>query len=174
MPTVHRVAVPTLPALRCLFAEAIWEEQLGAHTAPQLSSEGVEINTHKHMHGFAQGQKCTLHSCSMHTLMHGMNTQRKARARAQPAADSSPSACRLRLLPLLPSLPLFFAFLNSRSLPRILPSCLILSAEFLRHRSLRYVTMTTCVWTLFIFFIYQAYKIKMKGFFSGLFRVNYN
>lgn len=66
VPTVLRVAVPTLPALQCLFASTIWAEQHCAHTVPLLGTEGTDTHTHAWMCTRRQGQARTPNSCSIH------------------------------------------------------------------------------------------------------------
>lgn len=68
--------MPAPPALQYLFASAIWEEQLCAHTVPLLSSEGTDTHRHTHMHGCTQESKGrhALHIYVESTNMHGMNS----------------------------------------------------------------------------------------------------
>lgn len=65
VPTVRWVVVPTLPALQCLFASAIWEVQLYS-TSPRLRGR---THTHTHTNSCMDSHKrarAEMHSTYMH------------------------------------------------------------------------------------------------------------
>lgn len=72
MPTVHGVVVP---ALQCLFASAIWEEQLHAHTAQRAHAHTC-MDAHKKARA-----RDALHIHAACARMHGMSAHTHARAR---------------------------------------------------------------------------------------------